>query len=186
MVGHFPFKVLMLVQFRQEVVLLVNLKQQYLELSFFIILSLFLLLLSYSLSKKQNNDIEKLSAYEWGFDPFGLVSHYCLRLVFMGQTLYFTGAYFIEMELRVEVLFFLIWAAVEVSLVAVDLAAVLFLFYKKNGEGADALSEEPVVFFWRAVKFWFKGWWEDVLVLDIFTRLVLIELAVSFNGGHFM
>jgi NADH:ubiquinone oxidoreductase subunit 3 (subunit A) len=65
----------MLVQFRQEVVLLVNLKQQYLELSFFfvlcIILSLFLLLLSYSLSKKQKNDIEKLSAYECGFDPFG-------------------------------------------------------------------------------------------------------------------
>jgi NADH:ubiquinone oxidoreductase subunit 3 (subunit A) len=55
--------------------LLINLKQEYLYLTvFFVIsvtLSVFLLLLSYTLSKKKKNDIEKLSAYECGFDPFG-------------------------------------------------------------------------------------------------------------------
>jgi NADH:ubiquinone oxidoreductase subunit 3 (subunit A) len=34
-------------------------------------LSVFLLLLSYTLSQKKKNDSEKLSAYECGFDPFG-------------------------------------------------------------------------------------------------------------------
>ena len=55
--------------------ILLNLKQEYLQLIVFFvlsfILSVFLLLLSYSLSKKQKSDIEKLSAYECGFDPFG-------------------------------------------------------------------------------------------------------------------
>jgi NADH-quinone oxidoreductase subunit A len=55
--------------------LLTNLKQEYLHLIVFIVLSLilsiFLLLLSYSISYKKKNDIEKLSAYECGFDPFG-------------------------------------------------------------------------------------------------------------------
>jgi NADH-quinone oxidoreductase subunit A len=36
-----------------------------------LILSGFLLLLSYTLSKKKKNETEKLSAYECGFDPFG-------------------------------------------------------------------------------------------------------------------
>jgi NADH:ubiquinone oxidoreductase subunit 3 (subunit A) len=56
-------------------VILLNLKQEYLQLSVFFALSftlsVLLLLLSYSLSKKQKNEIEKLSAYECGFDPFG-------------------------------------------------------------------------------------------------------------------
>jgi len=55
--------------------LLVNLKQEYLHLSVFIALSIilsgFLLLLSYLVSNKQKNDVEKLTAYECGFDPFG-------------------------------------------------------------------------------------------------------------------
>jgi NADH-quinone oxidoreductase subunit N len=55
--------------------LLTNLKQEYLYLTVFIvlsfILSIFLLLLSYAVSYKKKNDIEKLSAYECGFDPFG-------------------------------------------------------------------------------------------------------------------
>jgi NADH-quinone oxidoreductase subunit A len=54
--------------------LLVNLKQEYLALMVFIVLSIilsaFLLFLSYVLSYKKKNDIEKLSAYECGFDPF--------------------------------------------------------------------------------------------------------------------
>jgi NADH:ubiquinone oxidoreductase subunit 3 (subunit A) len=54
--------------------LLVNLKQEYLNLSVFfvlcIILCTFLLLLSFSVSKTKSS-IEKLSAYECGFDPFG-------------------------------------------------------------------------------------------------------------------
>jgi NADH-quinone oxidoreductase subunit A len=54
--------------------LLVNLKQEYLQLCVFIVLSIilpgFLLLLSYALSKKKKNS-EKLSPYECGFDPFG-------------------------------------------------------------------------------------------------------------------
>jgi NADH:ubiquinone oxidoreductase subunit 3 (subunit A) len=56
-------------------VILLNLKQEYLHLIVFFalsfILSVLLLLLSYSLSKNQKGDIEKLSAYECGFDPFG-------------------------------------------------------------------------------------------------------------------
>jgi NADH-quinone oxidoreductase subunit A len=36
-----------------------------------IILSAFLILLSFSISQKPRNDLEKLSAYECGFDPFG-------------------------------------------------------------------------------------------------------------------
>ena len=55
--------------------LLVNLKQEYLSLSVFIVvsivLSVILLLVSYTISYKKKNDIEKLSAYECGFDPFG-------------------------------------------------------------------------------------------------------------------
>jgi NADH:ubiquinone oxidoreductase subunit 3 (subunit A) len=55
--------------------LLVNLKLEYLHLSIFIVLSIilsvFLLFLSYSISKK--NDVEKPSAYKWGFDPFDKV-----------------------------------------------------------------------------------------------------------------
>ena len=54
--------------------LLVNLKQEYLALMAFIVLSIFLssflLFLSYAISHKKKNDIEKLSAYECGFDPF--------------------------------------------------------------------------------------------------------------------
>jgi hypothetical protein len=53
---------------------LINLKQEYFTLSVFFVvcltLSSFLLLLSYSISKT-NNDVKKLSAYECGFDPFG-------------------------------------------------------------------------------------------------------------------
>ena len=54
---------------------LINLKQEYVFLTVFFvvsfILSTFLLLLSYTAGKKKKNDIEKLSAYECGFDPYG-------------------------------------------------------------------------------------------------------------------
>jgi NADH-quinone oxidoreductase subunit A len=54
--------------------LLVNLKQEYVALMIFIVLSIilsfFLLFLSYAVSYKQKNNTEKLSAYECGFDPF--------------------------------------------------------------------------------------------------------------------
>ena len=55
--------------------LLINLKQEYISLTVFFVvsftLSTFLLLLSYIVEKKKKNDVEKLSAYECGFDPYG-------------------------------------------------------------------------------------------------------------------
>jgi NADH-quinone oxidoreductase subunit A len=86
--------------------LLTNLKQEYLHLIVFIVLSLilsiFLLLLSYSISYKKKNDIEKLSAYECGFDPFGSgVSSFEVHF-------YIVGILFIIFDL--EIIFLYPWA----------------------------------------------------------------------------
>jgi NADH-quinone oxidoreductase subunit A len=86
--------------------LLVNLKLEYLHLSIFIVLSIilsvFLLFLSYSISKKKKNDVEKLSAYECGFDPFGSgVSSFEVHF-------YIVGILFIIFDL--EIIFLYPWA----------------------------------------------------------------------------
>jgi NADH-quinone oxidoreductase subunit A len=87
-------------------VILLNLKQEYLQLSVFFALSftlsVLLLLLSYSLSKKQKNEIEKLSAYECGFDPFGTGGS-SFEVHF-----YVVGVLFIIFDL--EILFLYPWA----------------------------------------------------------------------------
>jgi NADH-quinone oxidoreductase subunit A len=86
--------------------LLINLKQEYIYLIVFIVLSLilsvFLLLLSYSISHKKKNDIEKLSAYECGFDPYGTgVSSFEVHF-------YVVGILFIIFDL--ELIFLYPWA----------------------------------------------------------------------------
>ena len=55
--------------------MITNLKEEYLYLLIFFVLSFslstFLLLFSYAVAHKKKNDSEKLSSYECGFDPFG-------------------------------------------------------------------------------------------------------------------
>jgi NADH:ubiquinone oxidoreductase subunit 3 (subunit A) len=89
-------------------VLLTNLKQEYLYLTVFVvvsfILSIFLLLLSYAISYKKKNDIEKLSVYECGFDPFGSGGS-SFEVHF-----YIVGILFIIFDL--EIIFLYPWGAV--------------------------------------------------------------------------
>ena len=86
--------------------LLVNLKQEYVSLSIFIvisiILSIILLFVSYTISYKKKNDVEKLSAYECGFDPFGSgISSFEVHF-------YIVGILFIIFDL--EIIFLYPWA----------------------------------------------------------------------------
>jgi NADH-quinone oxidoreductase subunit A len=83
--------------------LLVNLKQEYLYIIVFVVLSIvlsaFLLLLSYSISYKKKNDIEKISAYECGFEPFGTgVSSFEVHF-------YIVGVLFIIFDLEIVFLY---------------------------------------------------------------------------------
>jgi NADH-quinone oxidoreductase subunit A len=86
--------------------LLVNLKQEYVALMVFIVLSIilsfFLLFLSYAVSYKKKNNTEKLSAYECGFDPFNSgVSSFEVHF-------YIVGILFIIFD--IEIIFLYPWA----------------------------------------------------------------------------
>lgn len=83
--------------------MLVNLNQEYFNIAVFVVLSVILssvlLLLSYSISYKKKNDIEKISTYECGFEPF------CVGVSSFDVHFYIVGILFIIFDLEVIFLY---------------------------------------------------------------------------------